>query len=255
AAWWWSSCTRIPCRTCSQSSQLVLVGRYRDSGPATITLRGTVNGQEQTFTYSGQNFRASGGDDFIPRLWATRAIGHLLTEIRLNGEDPELVQSVINLSVRYGIITPYTSFLIEEDDIFTQTGRDDVANQAMEEAAAAPAEVSGADAVDAAADQGALAEAEAPMAPPSTFTDENTGQVVDVTEVVQAVGSKTFVWREGVWIDTAFDPEQYTPESVGFASDNYFDLLAAAPDLGQYFASRPTGGCGVQRHRLPGGRG
>lgn len=217
-------------------SQLVLVGRYRDSGTATITLRGTVNGQEQVFTYGGQNFRSSGGDDFIPRLWATRAIGHLLTEIRLNGENPELVQSVINLSVRYGIITPYTSFLIEEDDIFTQTGRDDVANEAMEEAAAEPAEVSGAEAVDAAADQGALAEAEAPMAPPAAYTDANTGQVVDLSNVVQAVGSKTFVWRDGVWIDTAFDPEQYTPESVGFASDTYFDLLAAAPDLGQYFA-------------------
>lgn len=217
-------------------SQLVLVGRYRDNGPATITLRGTVNGQEQVFTYGGQNFRSSGGDDFIPRLWATRAIGHLLTEIRLNGEDPELVQSVINLSVRYGIITPYTSFLIEEDDIFTQTGRDDFAEEAMEGGEFAPAEASGEAAVDAAADQGALAEAEAPAAPPSTFTDENTGQVVDLTEVVQAIGSKTFVWRDGVWIDTTFDPEQYTPEPVGFASDTYFDLLAAAPDLGQYFA-------------------
>ena len=216
-------------------SQLVLVGRYRDSGPATITLRGTVNGQQQVFTYSGNNFRSSGGDDFIPRLWATRAIGHLLTEIRLNGENPELVQSIINLSVRYGIITPYTSFLIEEDDIFTQTGRDDVANQVMEEPAAESAEVSGAAAVDAAADQGEMAEAEAPAAAPSTFTDES-GQVVDLTNIVQSVGSKTFVWREGVWLDTAFDPEQFTPEQVGFASDTYFDLLAAAPELGQYFA-------------------
>lgn len=217
-------------------SQLVLVGRYRDSGAAAITLRGTVNGQQQVFTYSGNSFRSSGGDDFIPRLWATRAIGHLLTEIRLNGENPELVQSVINLSVRYGIITPYTSFLIEEDDIFTQTGRDDVANQAMEEAASAPMEASGSAAVDAAADQGEMAEAEAPAAAPATFTDEETGQVVDLSSVVQSVGSKTFVWREGMWIDTAFDPEQYTPEPVGFASDTYFDLLAAAPELGQYFA-------------------
>jgi Ca-activated chloride channel family protein len=100
-------------------SQLVLVGRYRDGGPATITLRGTVNGEAKTFVYEDQFFRLRSGDDFIPRLWATRAIGHLLTEIRLHGENPELVQSVVNLSIRYGIITPYTSYLIEEDDIFT----------------------------------------------------------------------------------------------------------------------------------------
>ena len=56
-------------------------------------------------------------DRFIPRLWATRAIGHLMQQIRLNGENAELVQSIVNLSTRYGVITPYTSFLIEEDDI------------------------------------------------------------------------------------------------------------------------------------------
>ncbi|MCA9935021.1 MAG: VWA domain-containing protein, partial [Anaerolineales bacterium] len=94
-------------------TQLVLTGRYRSGGAAVITLSGEVNGRTQTFTYHDNSFRNSGGDDFIPRLWATRAIGHLLTEIRLHGEDAELVQSVVNLSIRYGIITPYTSFLIE----------------------------------------------------------------------------------------------------------------------------------------------
>ena len=100
-------------------TQLALAGRYRAGGPATITLRGEVNGQPQTFVYEDNVFRQSGGDAFIPRLWATRAIGHLLNEIRLHGESPELVQSIVNLSIRYGIITPYTSYLIEEDDIFT----------------------------------------------------------------------------------------------------------------------------------------
>lgn len=215
-------------------SQLVLVGRYREGGPATLTLRGTVNGQPQEFVYTDHHFQTRGGNEFIPRLWATRAIGHLLTEIRLHGENPELVQSVINLSVRYGIITPYTSFLIEEDDIFSQTGRNAVAQEAA--ATFAPAAVSGESAVGAAADQGALAEAEAPMAPPAPFVSLQTGQLVDVADLVQAVGSKTFVLREGVWIDTTFDPAQFTPEQVGFASDSYFDLLAAAPDLGPYFA-------------------
>jgi len=47
---------------------------------------------------------------FVPRLWATRKIGALLSAIRLHGEDPELVDSIVRLSIRYGIITPYTSF-------------------------------------------------------------------------------------------------------------------------------------------------
>jgi len=53
-------------------SQLVLVGRYRNGGPTTIKLSGTVNNQSQSFSYGDLSLRSSGGADFIPRLWATR---------------------------------------------------------------------------------------------------------------------------------------------------------------------------------------
>ncbi|MFZ0544865.1 MAG: VWA domain-containing protein, partial [Candidatus Promineifilaceae bacterium] len=214
-------------------TQLVLTGRYRDGGPATITLSGEVNGQEQTFIYEDNSFRSNGGDDFIPRLWATRAIGHLLTEIRLHGEDNELVQSVVNLSIRYGIITPYTSYLIEENDIFTQSGRDEIFEEA-EQSFAAPAEVSGEAAVDTAAGQASLADAEAPA--PAVGIASSDGTVVNANEVVQLVGSKTFVLRDGVWIDTAYNADEHTPQQIGFASDAYFDLLSAVPEIGQYFS-------------------
>lgn len=219
-------------------TQLVVTGRYRDGGPATITLTGEVNGQEQSFTYEDNFFRNSGGDDFIPRLWATRAIGSLLTQIRLNGEDPELVQSVIDLSIRYGIITPYTSYLIEEDDIFTQTGRRTIIEEA-EEIFAAPAEVSGGEAVDMAAEQGAMAEAEAPVALPTATIIAADGSVMTVGDVVKTVGSKTFVLQDGNWIDTAYNADSHQPQEVGFATDAYFELLSAAPEVGQYLALGP----------------
>jgi Ca-activated chloride channel family protein len=216
-------------------TQLVLAGRYRDGGPATITLNGMVNGREQTFVYEDNVFRSLGGDDFIPRLWATRAIGNMLTQIRLHGEDPELVQSVINLSIRYGIITPYTSYLIEEDDIFSQAGRQTITEEVAEEMAA-PAEVSGEAAVDMAAAQAEMAEAEAPQAVEVTRVVVVEGKETVLEEAVQFVGSKTFIWRDGVWIDTAYDADAETPEQVGFASDAYFELLSAAPELGQYLS-------------------
>jgi Ca-activated chloride channel family protein len=173
-------------------------------------------------------------------LWATRAIGSLLTQIRLHGEDPELVQSVVNLSIRYGIITPYTSYLIEEDDIFSQTGRDDILEESRQ-FFAAPAEVSGEAAVSAAADQAEMAEAEAPMmALPTASVIAKDGSITTVDEVVKNVGSKTFVLREGTWIDTAYDSDSLFPQEVGFASDVYFDLLSAAPEIGQYLALGPS---------------
>lgn len=218
-------------------TQMVLTGRYRAGGPATITLRGTVNGQEQIFSYPDNLFHnGGGGDDFIPRLWATRAIGHLLNEIRLNGENQELVQSIVNLSIRYGIITPYTSYLIQEEDIFSDSGRDTIIEEAASELEVTQ-EPSGSAAVDEAATAGGLADANAPIALPTlTASAENAAPL---TQIVQFVGSKTFVYRDGLWIDTTYQADHQTPQQVGFASDDYFTLLTVAPEIGQYLALGP----------------
>lgn len=223
-------------------TQLVLAGRYREGGPTTITLSGDVNGETQTFVYEDITFVDNGGDEFIPRLWATRAIGDLLQRIRLEGESPELVESVVNLSIRYGIITPYTSYLIEEDDIFSQLGRERIIEEEMESFEEDEA-VSGADAVDEAAAAGGLSAAEAPLAPPMPLPTGTAvagaspadGAVSLSNQPVRFVGSKTFVNRDGRWIDTAYDESQAV-QTIGFASDSYFNLLSAAPELGPYLA-------------------
>src|SRR6185503_10239056 len=47
--------------------------------------------------------------------WARRHVGYLLDSIRLRGENRELVDEIVRLSMQYGIQTPYTSYLILED--------------------------------------------------------------------------------------------------------------------------------------------
>jgi hypothetical protein len=88
---------------------------------------------------------------------------------------------------------------------------------------AAPA--SGQGAVEKAADEGALAGAES--AAPSAAEDINT---------VRIVGSKAFVSTEGVWIDTAYDPDKMKTIKVAFLSEDYFALAAARPALAAAFA-------------------
>jgi Ca-activated chloride channel family protein len=55
------------------------------------------------------------GRDFVEHLWARRKVGYLLDQIRANGEKKELVDEVVLLAKKYGITTPYTSYLIVPD--------------------------------------------------------------------------------------------------------------------------------------------
>ncbi len=206
-------------------SQLVIVGRYRQGGPATVRLTGQVNEREQRFIYEGF-FETSGGDNFIPRLWATRKIGYLLNQIRLHGENRELVDEIVELSIRYGIVTPYTSYLVQEGtDVLTPEGRRTIAADEFNSLSAAPELYTGAEAVEEAEAKAAIQDAERAAAPTS-----------ETAAAVQVVGAKAFVYRDGAWIDTTFDPSRMTAQKIGFGSENYFDLLAARPDVGVYLA-------------------
>jgi Ca-activated chloride channel family protein len=97
-------------------SQIVIAGRYRNGGHSDITLTGNVNGQTQTFHYPDQFFDQQSEiynqRSPIPRLWATRKIGHLLNQVRLSGANQEIIDPIVRLSIRYGIVTPYTSYLV-----------------------------------------------------------------------------------------------------------------------------------------------
>ncbi len=103
--------------------QLLLLGRYQEEGKAKVSLTGELNGKPQKFTYEIHLAQRELGNDFIPRLWAGRRIGFLLEEIRLKGENQELKEEVIRLSREWGIVTPYTSYLVEEPNLSPLTAR------------------------------------------------------------------------------------------------------------------------------------
>lgn len=228
-------------------SQLIVAGRYRGEGDATVTLTGEVNGEKRTFVYDRLEFQDNaGGEALIPRLWATRKIGALMNSIRLNGENPELIDSIVRLSLRYGIITPYTSFLIEEDDIFTEQGVQNAATRAEEDFGTLNEGYVGADAVSAADEAAELEKSEVAVAPMQFATaspgviaggetnlESQSGQSGDALRVV---GDRTFVWRNETWIDTTYDADLMTPTEITFLSDDYFALLDEHPEIGVYLS-------------------
>jgi Ca-activated chloride channel family protein len=211
-------------------SQVIVVGRYRGGGHMDVTLSGEVDGRTRSFTYPDQYFsEESPADDVlesIPRLWATRKIGFLLNQIRLNGPNQELIDQVVRLSIRFGIVTPYTSYLVTEEMPLGAVEQERIAQEQYSiMTTATPAPSMGQEAVQQAADTGALAGANSASAPEAGSAD-----------VVRIVGSRTFVYSKGVWIDTAFDPDRMQTIPVAFLSEDYFSLVAARAELANAFA-------------------
>jgi Ca-activated chloride channel family protein len=183
-------------------------------------------------------------NDFLPRLWATRRVGWLMEQIRSNGEQKELRDEIVDLGTRYGIVTPYTSYLALEpgmgkdnDDAVTVTSDIGAANNRPQSrpsggfyggAMAPPKEA-------AAAKTGALAvqQSKRDRAQQETLRVESESSA----SVVRSVSGKTFYLRDGVWTDSEFNAAaRKTETALVFGSDEYFALLKREPRLAEFFA-------------------
>ncbi|KXK05703.1 MAG: von Willebrand factor type A [Acidobacteria bacterium OLB17] len=225
-----------------RGDQLTLIGRYKNGSSlsnAVVKLTGTFAGKRQTFTYNGLDLPVRNEDNsFLARLWANRRVGWLVEQVRNNGENKELRDEIVDLGTRYGIVTPYTSYLAT-DGSFQLDGasgsgngalrpQDSMAAVARQRNAAPPApmSVSGKQAVtdslraQEARDKKSLAEDEEKAGAP-----------------IRRVDVKTFYLFGEAWTDSEFDPKAGLPElKVKFGSDEYFDLVTKTPELAKYLS-------------------
>ncbi len=106
--------------------QVVVTGRCKKGGAATITLTGTINGHPHTSTYPDIKFFENADDaaaySYVPRLWAQRKVEALLRQLIAAGPDPKVVDQVRELGMKYNIITPYTSFVVTSPQTLPKTG-------------------------------------------------------------------------------------------------------------------------------------
>jgi Ca-activated chloride channel family protein len=205
-------------------SQVIVIGRYRQGGSGDIVLSGEVNGEVQEFNYPAQVFakdNRSASDVLaqLPRLWATRKIGYLLNEIRLNGPDQETIDQVVHLSIRYGIVTPYTSYLVTEPMPLGAANQEQLSRDTYSKMQFLPTIVSGQAAVEKAIGEGELAQADQA---PAYSQDQ---------EKVHTVWTRSFVLSDGIWMDTTYDPDLMQPMKIAFLSPEYFQLAQSRPDV------------------------
>jgi Ca-activated chloride channel homolog len=195
-----------------RGTQLLILGRYRGDGDALVTLAGNSLGIQTSFVANLSFSSVSLEDGFLARLWAGRKISYLLNQIRLYGENDELVDSIISLSHRYGIITPYTSFLVDGDVASYEEAAD-----AVRQTTAAPP--SGANAVAGSSSLKALSEADT---------------VQRGVEGVRIIDDRTYFFREDVWIDSEYSDHETL--DIAIYSDAFFELLSLVEWIGPHLA-------------------
>lgn len=228
-----------------RGSQLTLLGRYEGEGAAQVVLRGNAGGQEQVFEYSLDFPQRERLHPFVPRLWATRRVGYLLDQIRLNGEAKELVDEVVELATRYGILTPYTSYLVLEPGMKPETeamaglaGGRFRGPQGPPGAGGAPATDLGggmparpSDAVTGeAAVRRSQAEGELRMA--------ERDDAASTVATRDAAGRTFYGLAEDWWVDSTVpaETEGLTVVKVKYASEAYFELLDLRQEMREILA-------------------
>ncbi len=100
-----------------EGEQLVLVGRYRKPGTARVLLQGTVGEKKHKYDFPAKLTKRSKDESyaFVEKLWAMRRVGEIIDELDLKGKNEELIKELVDLSTKHGILTPYTSFLADEN--------------------------------------------------------------------------------------------------------------------------------------------
>jgi Ca-activated chloride channel family protein len=221
-----------------RGDQLVLVGRYRKGGAAKIELTGEAGGKKASYTYNA-NFAERSADDtngFVARLWATRRIGEIIDDLDLHGRNQELVDELVSLSQKFGILTPYTSFLT--DDAVNLTARMSNNMFAAQSVARQMVTVTGQAGVEQRDLKARLQNATmAPAAAPAPPMGGSVGGI-SAPPKMQQVGQKVFFKKGQVWQDSGVTAEQaaHAIHVVQF-SEQYFDLAASHGGvMAQYLA-------------------
>lgn len=97
-------------------SQVLQFGRYKNGGIYPVKLAGKILKNNFTLEQNITFGEEAGGNKAVARLWAKKKIDFLLNEIVKYGENKELVNAIIDLSIRYGVLSPYTALYSDPDE-------------------------------------------------------------------------------------------------------------------------------------------
>ncbi|HXX65215.1 MAG TPA: FlgD immunoglobulin-like domain containing protein, partial [Bacteroidota bacterium] len=99
-----------------KGQQILITGRYSTTTPVTVTFTGTAFGQPVSYQYlMPLADSALPNNGFLTKVWAKLKIEHLLVEYYAaapgSAEAQQFKNAIIELSVQYGVQSPFTSFI------------------------------------------------------------------------------------------------------------------------------------------------
>lgn len=247
--------------------EILVTGRYAKPGDAVIRLSGSVRGEAREIVEEVRLPESEARHEFLPRLWAVRRVGFLLDQMRLSGETSEVRDETVKLAKRFGIVTPYTSYLIVEDESRRRApatgaapapatpglslggrssggggssgGGDDAgagappADTAEEEAARSEVGAAAGKAGDAKSKDsgaGAVGLTRETLELKKFEGDKDAKDDAATRRIVRHMAGRTFVARGGVWFDLDVDLRK-TRRTIDAFSDAYFELTRAHPEI------------------------
>ena len=238
-----------------KGQSITVFGKFAKAKNSKVILKGKINGENQQFTYNVK-FSETPDNDFIPRLWATRKIGFLLDQIRLHGQEPELVEEVTLLAKTHGIITPYTSYLILEDEkvsinnneimsergVFNNRFEDDEAfNMQTKEEYSNMNKKSGQGSVQTSGEIQNLSNAynsvQVEQGKSRMVYRDVEGEEKNLATQVTNVQGRAVYQKGDKWLDYNFSQSKDEDvQKIQFGSDEYFKLLNNEPETAQFLA-------------------
>ncbi len=233
--------------------ELVLFGRFGGDGQSQLTVSGEREGRLLDFSTEAIFPETSEANAYIPRLWASRKLGHLERQVWTEGMSEELTEQIRDVALRYGLPSRFTSYLVQEPDFValdaggagsggrTTGGRVGFALPGLAMSMKADpsalgarntAPTTGADAVAAAASARRMRSMASSLELAAAEDEIMQAALEKASEALprDAVAGRVFEQRDDVWVDVAHREDARIVKLAPYGRA-WFDLVAMLPEV------------------------
>ena len=194
-----------------REEQLTILGRYEGHSDTVLKLRGIIGSEQHEFSKDVHFSALETDNDFLPHLWAQGRIAELVDQAALGDGSAELYKEIKRLSEKYGIPTPYTSFVDADDGSLRKIYDGSRISDAYTEVIPIHERIK----INTQIEERKYARYKR--------QDANT----------RYIGRKAFHRHGSMWVDIEYDGKSER-KKIEFDSEDYYELMNRLPDLAKY---------------------